>query len=195
MSVNDDELDAKIRKGLHRELDGQLGRATRHFRQNLEAQAHHPAAVRLRLRWMARLSAVAAAACLVLVVGRYAGRNNSQVPLDRQSANRAPTAPQSSVNLAVDKDTPSGAGLEEPVASSDTADTRALASAAQPLLVARALRTRTLDEGTLMLDGRAVRKIRRQWFERVEWFDPRYGARLQKIVPREQVVFLPLSIN
>lgn len=195
MSVNDDELDAKIRKELHRELDGQLGRATRHFRQNLEAQAHRPAAVRLRLRWMARLSAVAAAACLAIAASHYVARNKSPGPLDRQTANRTPTAPQSTVNLAVEKDTSSSAEPEEAVAPADTADTLALANAAQPLLVARALRTRTLDEGTLMLDGRAVRKIRRQWFERVEWFDPRYGARLQKIVPREQVVFLPLSIN
>ena len=192
MNADDDELDARLRKEFHRRLDGQLGRAARHFRQNLEAQAHRPAVERLSLRWIATVSATAAAACLVLVVGRYAGRNDSQVPRDRQTAGQTATAPQTALNLAVDKDTASGAEPEEAVAAIDTL---ALASAAQPLLVARALRTRTLDEGTLMLDGRAVRKVRRQWFERVEWFDPRYGARLQKIVPREQVVFLPLSIN
>jgi len=195
MNADDDELDAKIRKELHRELDGQLGRAALHFRQNLEAQAHRPAVLRLRLRWIATVSAVAAAACLVLVVGRYAGRNHLPVPRDRQTASPAATAPPATVNLAVDKDAASGTEAEEPIARADAADTLALANVAQPLLVARALRTRTLDEGTLLLDGRAVRKIRRQWFERVEWFDPRYGARLQKIVPREQVVFLPLSIN
>lgn len=69
------------------------------------------------------------------------------------------------------------------------------AAAGQPLVLGRALTSRTFDEGTLLVGNTPVRKIRRQWMERVEWFDSRNRARVQRIVPREEVLFVPLPIN
>lgn len=201
MSLDDNELDprlaAPIREELHRQLDGQLGRAARHFRQRHEIGIHRVETGRSRRRWIVPLSAVAAAACLVLIFGRYLGREISQPPQNRQTATKLPEA---TTPPAGDKHAESDANQQAAVASAD-AITDAVtvaapaATSSPPLLVARALRSRAIDEGTLLLDGRAVRKIRRQWLERVEWFDPQHGARLERIVPREQVVFLPLSIN
>jgi hypothetical protein len=60
-----------------------------------------------------------------------------------------------------------------------------------PLIIERLLRSRTLDEGIVLIDGRTpARKLRRQWYERVEWYDRARGARMERIVPREEVVFV-----
>lgn len=202
MSVDDNDLDPRLaeqlREELRRQLNGQIGRAARHFRERRAAGIHRVAAGRSRRRWLVPLSAVAAAACLVLIVGRHVGRETSQLPQNRQTATKMPEA---IMPPAGDEPVTSHAIQQSEVADAeaidhvDTVAAPPAATSSPPLLVARALRSRAIDEGTLLLDGRAVRKIRRQWLERVEWFDPQHGARLERIVPREQVVFLPLSIN
>lgn len=197
MSLDDNELDprlaAQLREELHRQFDGQLGRAARHFRERHATGIHRVKTGRSHRRWIVPLSAAAAAACLVLIFGRYLGREASQLPQNRQNATKMP---ETTMPPAGDEHAASHANQQAAVANTD-ADTftAPAASSSPPLLVARALRSRAIDEGTLLIDGRAVRKIRRQWLERVEWFDPQHGARLERIVPREQVVFLPLSIN
>ncbi|HJT31436.1 MAG TPA: hypothetical protein VJ783_05250 [Pirellulales bacterium] len=202
MSLDDDELDprlaAQLREELHRQLDGQLGGAARHFRQRHAAGIHRVAAGRSRRRWLVPLSAVAAAACLVLIVGRHVGKETSQLPRNRQTATKIPEAtmpPAGDEHAASDANQHPAVADAEAIDNVDTVAAPPAATSLSPLLVARALRSRAIDEGTLLLDGRAVRKIRRQWLERVEWFDPQHGARLERIVPHEQVVFLPLSIN
>jgi hypothetical protein len=62
-------------------------------------------------------------------------------------------------------------------------------------LVERATRSRTIDEGTVLIGQTAVRKLRRQWWERVEWFDPAHGARLERFVPREELSFVAIPVN
>lgn len=202
MNMDDDErdlrLEAQLREELHRQLDGQLGRAARQFRERHAVGVHRVKAGRARWRWIVPLSAVAAAACLVLIFGHHLGRETSQLPQDRQTATKMPEA---TMPPAGDEPVASHASQQPKVANAeaidhvDAAAAPAATTSSPPLLVARALRSRAIDEGTLLIDGRAVRKIRRQWLERVEWFDPQHGARLERIVPREQVVFLPLSIN
>lgn len=201
MSLDDDELDprlaAQLREELRRQFNGQIGRATRHFRERHAVGIHRVETGRSRRRWIVPLSAVAAAACLVLIFGRYLGREISQLPQNRQTATKMPEAnmpPAGDNHAESDANQQAAMASAEAIADADTVAAPA-ATSSPPLLVARALRSRAIDEGTLLLDGRAVRKIRRQWLERVEWFDPQHGARLERIVPREQVVFLPLSIN
>ncbi|MEX0712372.1 MAG: hypothetical protein WD278_08475, partial [Pirellulales bacterium] len=107
-------------------------------------------------------------------------RRKPNVPRDpaREAAITAADMPPGNPDAALDANESGGA--------SD-----ALASMGQPLIIERLLRSRTLDEGTVLIDGRTpARKLRRQWYERVEWYDRARGARIERIVPREQVVFV-----
>lgn len=68
------------------------------------------------------------------------------------------------------------------------------ASFAEPVLVGQQLQWQTIDEGIVYLDAHTpVRKLRRQRFEKVEWYDAARGARVQMIVPHEEVQFVALS--
>ena len=187
MNADEDEFDlrlaAKLGRELRQQLDPQLGRAAPYFLTRCATSTDVRRGGRGRRgRFWAGVAAVAATCCAVLVA-----LDRARPPaLEPQPNRKVVAAP--AVSAA---DEPG----DEPSADQESPGNGDRMSAAEPLVLGRALSSRTLDEGTLLVGRTPVRKVRRQWLERVEWFDPQNGARLQRIVPREEVLFVPLPIN
>lgn len=200
MSTEDDQdvepgFEAQVRAELQNQLDRHVGRAAPYF---LERCASGNVGGRRRLSWVGVV--VAAAAC----GAAFVAWQQTRPPVAGPGDNKA-------VVLATPKFTPGatrdGTALIEPKVAepevrnaSDGAEAHPAPSSVrsdvrQPLLLGQAFSTRTRDEGTLLVGRTPVRKVRRQWLERVEWFDPENGARVQRIVPHEEVLFVPLPIN
>lgn len=179
---HDQQLARALGEYLASELDGHVGRSEQHF-AHLPPGAGVP--VRRRRARLARVAlgtaAVAASILLWVVLVRpepAAGtRKDHQPPpavvqVDKppKSAEAPPAPKQMRIELA--------------------------AATARPVLVEQLVRWRTLDEGMVFLDERTpVRKLRRQWLARVAWFDAERGARLEMIVPREEVVFVGINTH
>lgn len=200
----DSDLGPRLADELRCRLEPQVGRAAPFFRERCVAR-QAPSLERRRLRRPA-LAAVAAAlaaggaAVAFWHIGRDqqrpvdGGRQHDVAAVNHHPAPRADVAAAGKLPGAIEakRDAPSitpDGGVARPAHKS------AAASAPPLLVIGRSLRGRTFVEGTLLVGRTPMRKVRRQWLERVEWFDPQHGARLQRIVPREEIVFLPLTIN
>ncbi|MEX2560172.1 MAG: hypothetical protein WD403_09675 [Pirellulales bacterium] len=216
--MNDDDLgpwESQLRQHLSRHLDGQLGRSLKRFEAEPPAAGHNerperprPPAPRARVPIvLGGLAALAAAVMLLALlvsdgeeqadvprpqVGQRAGvdRNEKAQP-SRQDQPKpdVPRDPAGEATVAADMPPGDPDALLDANESGGASD--ALATVSEPLIIERLLRSRTLDEGTVLIDGRTpARKLRRQWYERVEWYDRARGARIERIVPREEVVFV-----
>ncbi|HET6882926.1 MAG TPA: hypothetical protein VFI31_22345 [Pirellulales bacterium] len=193
MNVEKDDLDLRLDERLQSELssqlDGQLGRAAPYFLSRCSKRSR-------RREWHLAAGLAAVAACGIALV---TWQSMPPAVPQRQKDTVVAVQPPVVKTDDVPSDTPTevenlpgsaledGAGPATPPATSDVAS--------QPLVLGRALSTRTRDEGILLVGRTPVRKVRRQWLERVEWFDPQNGARVQRIVPHEEVLFVPLPIN
>lgn len=200
MNAENDDLETRLELQLgcelRAQLDRQLGRAAPYFLARC-AKANRR---RGRRRSVLGVAAVAAACCAALITWRQMRPPAAPVLLEKKNVVLAEhdRAPPAQVNHAARSEpsrierspttTSPGDDSEEPSMVGG-------AAAGQPLVLGRALTSRTFDEGTLLVGNTPVRKIRRQWMERVEWFDSRNRARVQRIVPREEVLFVPLPIN
>lgn len=183
-----DPLGPLLRNYLSARLDGQLGKAearfvARHFDAIEPLPAHRPTPRRGRL--FAAVAATAASISVAVWCGFHVGRQpaedraggeNQELPAVPREA--SPVVPNA--RIAADKPLPETASGE--------------ASFAEPVLVGQQLQWQTIDEGIVYLDAHTpVRKLRRQRFEKVEWYDAARGARVQMIVPHEEVQFVALS--
>lgn len=64
----------------------------------------------------------------------------------------------------------------------------------EPVRVDQLTCWRTLDEGTVLLDGQTpMRRVRRQVIETYEWFDPEQQALVEVTVPREEVILVSMQ--
>lgn len=200
-----DDLDARLEMRLGDELRNQLdrhvGRAAPYFLKRCADRDNRPA---MRGQGYAgRLAAltVAAAAVFAVFVAWQRGFPGKppEKPIGKLVVAAPPIAAQEiSGHHVDDAKLQPGEGADEGQPPSNEPDSKASgsqASAGEPLLVGRTLKTRTFNEGTLLVGRTPVRKVRRQWLERVEWFDPQNGARMQRIVPHEEVLFVPVPIN
>ncbi|HEV3343779.1 MAG TPA: hypothetical protein VG125_25625 [Pirellulales bacterium] len=197
MDAEQDEIDPRLAMRLGDELrntlDRQVGRAAPYFLNRCSAQREVvPMRRRRTMRLLAGLAAIAAAACATFVAWEQTGSwKRPDEPLRKVVAAGPPAAAEK--RAAAEK--PTAEGADATGTAPESAGEVVGAAAAGPLILGRTLKTRTLDEGTLLVGRTAVRKVRRQWLERVEWFDSRNGARVQRIVPHEEIVFVPLPIN
>ena len=212
-----DDLDARLelRLGdeLRKQLDQHVGRAAPYFLKRCAGDRDgRRVGHRRRVRLLAGLIAVAATLCAALVAweqirslkGPTERRTEAVVALPAPTTGEQPVVAQKADDLR--SNVAGGARRErnggraiEPARSlssdRDPAPDGGQAIVAEPLILGHILKTRTRDEGTLLVGHTPVRKVRRQWLERVEWFDPQNGARVQRIVPREEILFVPLPIN
>ncbi|HWB11708.1 MAG TPA: hypothetical protein VG826_20930 [Pirellulales bacterium] len=196
----DARLEMRLRDELRSQLDRQIGRAVPYFLERCAAQ--RGGLPMRRKRYVQRLTALATAAavlCAVYLAWRPGFPWNRPDEPRRELVVVAPPADVQKIATNRDRDAPTH-DSEETGAEGDSSDSESRAVSghrgpAEALIVGRRLKTRTLDEGTLLVGRTPVRKVRRQWLERVEWFDPQNGARVQRIVPHEEVLFVPLPIN
>ena len=197
------DLGRQLTDELRCRLDPHLGRAAPFFFERYAVRDALPRKRRWRQGAVVGAFAAAMAACCAALALWHSGRDNARpvepgrqevlaaVPHastrpDGAGAGKSADSPEANHDVPV---VSPDDGLERPVTTASSA------SPAPLLVVGRSTRSRTFDGGTLLVGRTPMRKVRRQWLERVEWFDPQHGARLQRIVPREEIVFVPLSIN
>lgn len=190
MNEHDDDprLDALLQEYFAGRLNGQLGRAAERFRQgtNVSLPEPRPSRTVIRRGSLVGWTALAAAAAVLLIVARA-----RFVAPPRPEHVIQPIAGQESSEPTV-AEVPDDPVDDKPSVTPALVQTRQDAR----LLVERTVRTRTIDEGTVAVAGRPpLRKLRRQWFEREEWFDPVRGARVEQIVPHEEIVFVAMPVN
>jgi hypothetical protein len=199
MLADEDDLDlrleAKLGEELRRQLDPQLGPAAPYFYEHCaEPVQGRPVKRRRRWQFAAGLVAVAAACGAVIMtrqITRRTGVREEPIPsaVAVAQSHELPAEPVEEVG-------PSAMDTVVQESESSSADQRSpAADAGQPFVLGRALSTRLVAEGTLLVGRTPMRKVRRQWLERIEWFDPQNGARVQRIVPHEEIIFVPLPIN
>jgi hypothetical protein len=182
----DDELDPLLRNYLSSRLDPQLGRAAERFASQLGS----PPSPRTKTPRTGRLLAAAAASAAAIAgavwCGFEVGRQPPQ-PREETQSNHGVTSADGSPDKPHESEPPQ-------IASTSPEETEpAENSHAKPLLVGQQFQWRTIDEGIVYLDPYTpVRKLRRQRLERVEWYDAARGARVQMIMPREEVQFVSL---
>jgi hypothetical protein len=163
-----EELDALLREHLRSELNPQLGRAARHFRQHLRdapGATHHPAAPRRALGgWGVGIVGGAIAAS---IAGLWAG------PSLRPAGPAGPGRPGGA--------TPTHAIAPAPADYHFDLDDVTLS-------------TRTRDGGTVLLDGRTpARRIYRDELKQVRWVDPKHDASFEQIEPRRNVMLIEMD--
>jgi hypothetical protein len=174
-----------LRQFLSRQLDPQLGRTIRHF----HARAQRPALARRAGAIV--LTAAAAAAVFFVVRGLNGSGHDGQ---DEAAAPVAPGAPQDALPQEVEVAADSASVPDREGMQPAPADPRVATEGS--FVLERVWGWRTLDEGLVPLsDNLSVRKFRRQWLERVAWFDSEHQARLELIIPREQVVLVPPQVQ
>lgn len=169
----DDDLDEKLRVHLAAELDGQLGRAERAFRDEVRL-ATPVLATRLRTSrshvWTigAVGAAVAASMAAMWVV---------------------PVAPPDDAFMAATQ--PGGPG---DIALMATPSEAAPDVSPQWQQVEQVVNSMTLDEGLVLLDDDTpARLVRQVSLEQLEWVDERRGLRVQAVVPREGARLIPID--
>lgn len=204
--MNDEpKWDDALERYLAGELDRQLGRSVEHFVQGeivpfRPIKALPERTLLHRRRW--RTAGWLAAAAVTLAAGIAAW--SRQAPPDNglrmhehgsqgglQAGQARPA--KSTVHASPKKRLP--AGRAAAVGAKQPRPVQQAQPVQQARLVQQAVRWRTLDEGTVMLDGRAVRKLRRQRLERVEWWDQVRGVRIQTLAPREEVVLVAIPTH
>lgn len=202
MSEEDDfdlRLETRLGEELRQQLDRQLGRAAPYFLRRSDVGSDClPTIRRRRGQWLAGLTAVAAACCAGFIAWEWyrpaqlpdgaVGKAIVAVDSQRIATSRTKEA-QSKRDGHSDHEAETSPPADRAPFSAERSP------APEALILASALSTRTLDDGVLLVGRTPVRKLRRQWLERVEWFDPHNGARVQRIVPHEEVLFVPLPIN
>ena len=200
MSVEKDDLELRLEEQLYREvrrqLDQQLGRAAPYFLAHCGAPIRHRKPPRLSLA----IAALAAACCSAFLVWRHVRPPVAEQPQTEAIASIKSVAPPivRSNHTPENETANAERSATAPATREERTEARSMpgdAAARQPLILGRAFRSHTVDEGTLLVGSTPVRKLRRQWLERIEWFDPENGARVQRIVPREEVLFVPLPVN
>ncbi|HVC97648.1 MAG TPA: hypothetical protein VND64_28510 [Pirellulales bacterium] len=189
---NSDEhepFDSRVAKYLSRRLNPQTGRAQAAFRSAATGPSARQPTSPHRRRWFGGAAALAAAAALamVMVLGQ---RRPEQGPA--RVVEPSPAVVRLPPTLLDDE-----LGKQPtPVPGEVHVEQAAVTARAQPGVVEELVRYRTLDEGIVVIDGRRpVRKLRRQWLERVTWIDEASGARLVRIVPREELVYVGIPVN
>jgi hypothetical protein len=162
---NLDPLDATLRPHLARTLDAQRGRAGDAFAAALRRGAETtPASIRRPATRDRRFWAIGGAGGLV---GAAAAAMLTIAML-------GPIAPGEHAP----------ATLGPPARQVGAAD-------ASPLR--HAIRWRTVDDGTVYVNGDApARSIRQQRLDQLEWFDPRLNARVEVSLPRDEVTLISL---
>lgn len=192
MNEHDDDrrFEAMLREFFAGRLDAQRGKAAERLRQNggLSLPACRTSGTVVRRGSLVGWAALAAAAAVLLMVARARFASPPRPEHVAQPiAGQNPLQP-TVVMAADDPPTLDDEPVAEPAAVQPRQDAR--------LLLERTVRTRTIDEGPVAVAGRPpLRKLRRQWFEREEWFDPVRGARVERIVPHEDIVFVAMPVN
>lgn len=198
------DLGRRLTDELRCRLDPQVGRAAPYFLERYAARDVRPRKHRRRRGAVVGAFAAAMAACCAAVALWRAGRDDDRpVGIGRQQDVATAIGKAASRVDEIGASNSQGSGndgravpaLSPDVSVARTAHAGGTASPPPLLVIGRSARGRTFDEGTLLVGRTPMRKVRRQWLERVEWFDTQHGARLQRIVPREEIVFVPLSIN
>jgi hypothetical protein len=186
---NSEPCDPLVAEYLSRRLDPQMGRALAAFRgAAIRSQADEPRPPRHR-RWLGGTAALATAATLLVVVvlgGRRQAIRPPRVVHPSPTVVRLPPALLDGKRDQQQTPEPGEVHVEQ----------TAVTARSQPRVVEELVRYRTLDEGIVVIDGRRpARKLRRQWLERIAWIDEASGARLERIVPREELVYVGIPVN
>lgn len=188
----DERFEPLLRDYLSAQLDGQLGKAEACFvglAPDLPSASPSRRPSPRRGRLIAAVAATAASITAAVWCGVHVGRQ----PPQRQANGKIQTEAAEQVEpLPVQKFAADNSSGDAP--SSDKSLSPREATSAEPVLVGQQLQWQTIDEGIVYLDPQTpVRKFRRQRLERVEWYDAARGARVQMIVPREEVQFVALT--
>lgn len=160
----DDPIGHLLREHMSAQLDGQIGRASAHFRRQIEGEPVNGATRTATTRraahgWALGLVGGAVAASMTLL---FAG----------------PALWPARPALR-----PGGGG--------ETGSTQADPSDAPPAYTQ--VVSRTIDEGTYLVDDHLpVRRLRRQRLEQTTWYDPAHDARMEVTIPREDVMLVEL---
>ncbi|HEV7223401.1 MAG TPA: hypothetical protein VGN42_11915 [Pirellulales bacterium] len=197
-----DPLDPVLHEYFSSELKPQRGRALARFLRDGAAIPQAPLRRSARSRrWAMGAASLTAAAAVLLLAWNLEGRREAadESPLAKSAPSSiAKPSSKSTAKRIASKAAPLGAASKDhppPGASTALVDAQEASGEERLLLVERATRSRTIDEGTVLIGQTAVRKLRRQWWERVEWFDPAHGARLERFVPREELSFVAIPVN
>lgn len=62
-----------------------------------------------------------------------------------------------------------------------------------PLTVEKDVQSQTFDDGTILIDGKPVRVIRRRDLERTRWFDQNQKLQREQVVPEDHVTYVHLK--
>jgi hypothetical protein len=177
---DEDELDATLRDHLALELDGQLGRAERAFRDEVAvARSTYTIRPRRTLRahaWVigAMGAAVAASVAAMWVVPVAPQTDNPAVALT-QPKGRADAASQQG-------DSPSPPAPDAPTPQPHWQQVEQLVNSV------------TVDDGLVLLDDNTpARLVREVALQQVEWVDERLGVRVQAVLPREGARLIPID--
>ncbi|HEV3024182.1 MAG TPA: hypothetical protein VGX76_17015 [Pirellulales bacterium] len=182
-SDDHDALDALIADYLAARLDPQRGRASSAFRISANDRSFSRSRPLTDRRWLVVTAALAAASLLIVIWTRH-----QPAAVDRGGVESFP--------LVVAGQAGPHDGAISPEPGEVHVERVAVTARTEPRLVEEVVRFRTLDEGIVVIDGRRpVRKLRRQWFQRLAWFDASTGARLERIVPREELVYVDIPVN
>lgn len=175
---DEDEIDVTLRTYFATELDGQLGRAERAFRDELRLTPLAATAPRRRRRslrshaWVIGAMGVAVAASMAAMwVVPITPPGGTPVAVTQPGFDNGPTT-------AV-----AGTSLEN-------------LSASQPKWrqVEQVVNSITLDDGLVLLeDNSPARLVRQVAFQQVEWVDERSGVRVQAVLPREGARLIPVD--
>ena len=202
---SDSQIDALLRDYFARELGRQVGRAETHFRQHQVQQKHMKRQRRVRLPRLLGIAggfSVAAAICGAIWLGPRGkqpagiteGTPQAVPPIRNQEpkgrSKQIATHKKARANVA-----PATSKAAQLVIAEATTDAAISPASQRPLLIERSTRSRTVDEGTVLIGQTPVRKLRRQWLERIEWFDPEHGAYIEQFVPHEEFSFVALPVN
>jgi hypothetical protein len=182
-------FDSRVAEYLSRRLNPQTGRALAAFRSAATGPSARQPTSPHRRRWFGGAAALAAAAALAMVMVLGQRRPEQGPPRVVEPSPAVVRLPPTLLDDELDKQ-------PTPVPGEVHVEQAAVTARAQPGVVEELVRYRTLDEGIVVIDGRRpVRKLRRQWLERVAWIDEASGARLVRIVPREELVYVGIPVN
>ena len=177
----DQILESDLREHLAAELDTQLGRSKRAFREyivrtrvsapDVIVKTSTAAQFRAKFWTLTAAGAIAAGLAAFWAVPLVMNRGNTTAINDPTHA--APAAELAAVTAASPTDDAAGGEWEE---------------------VEKVVSTMTVDDGLVIIDDRTpARLIRRVEMERMQWFDQRRGMSLETVVPRENVQLITLD--
>jgi hypothetical protein len=171
-------LESELREHLSAELDGQLGRSKRAFREYIvRTRVHAPVVViktsaepifRAKFWTISVGGAIAAAVACFWIVPQVFHRA-APTSVTNHSSPTAPRLDVSASALLAD-----GGGEWEQVE--------------------KVVSTMTVDDGLFIIDDRTpARLVRQVEMERMQWIDQRRGVRIETVVPRENVQLITLD--